>query len=107
MIVAEAETTVGTNVWIEAIPAFNAKQTVVELEFWLYAERAGQKPKHVSVTPGVVEQALAAQTSPCSAAMLDQYGWLDQNFPEISSLIYKSHQSRITPEPPSKPKETL
>src|SRR5665811_66574 len=54
VIVAEAETTVGTNVWIEAIPAFNAKQTVVELEFWLYAERAGQKPKHVSVTPGVV-----------------------------------------------------
>ena len=97
VIVAEAKTTEGTLVWIEAIPVFNAQQTVVELEFWMHAQKADQKSKHVSITPGVVEQALLAQTSPCAAAMLDQYGWLEQNFPEISSVIYKSHQSRLIP----------
>jgi len=107
LIVAEAETHSGMRLWIEAVPAFNHSKTVVGVEFWLHVQRSLENSKHVTLTTGVIEQALVSKTSPCAAAMLDQYCWLEQNYPEISNVIYQSHQNRILPQAPSVPNEPL
>lgn len=107
VIVAEADTTTDQHFWVEAIPTFNVEKTEVLVDFWLVGELCGRRV-HATLSPGVAEAALRDRQSVMAAAMLDQYGWLSQNFPAVASIIYEAHQRRITPSAqPSGKQKTL
>lgn len=87
MIVAECNAIRNVNIWIDAIPVFNATQTAVEIEYQLVVNRVGHKVARTTVDEGVVKRALKTSKDPIVAAAVSEYGWLGKNCPEFDELM--------------------
>jgi hypothetical protein len=87
VIVAESNSLKGANVWIDAVPMFNADQTAIYIEYQLVVERTRDQIRRATISPGVVERALATKADPIHAATFDQFAWLCKNCPEFDEAI--------------------
>lgn len=104
MIVAENNKNPPYRISVEVINQFNDDKTAIEMEFWLVIQEHDSKRKHATIDAGIVESALKNQKDVIASAIVNQFGWVLQNFPSLGSLVEKSSLARTKSHPGKKTK---